>query len=396
MKYYEEPLVSVLMNCYNGSRYIKNAIESVILQSYKNWELVIWDNQSTDNSLDIINLYKKKDKRIKCFVSKNHTDLGGGRASAWKHLKGKYLAILDTDDLFKSDRVLIGGESTKSGERAINLLFNIYNQWIPKEKILTTNVWSSELSKLVSNAMLAQRISSINSISALCEETGADIEEVAKAVGMDTRIGNKFLKSSIGFGGSCFKKDILNLVYISRFYGLNEVADYWESVVKINNYQTNRIGDKIIKALDSEKNNNVVAILGWAFKKDTNDSRESASIYLAKQLLDNNIKINIYDPKVSKSRIINDLALLFKSDNKNDSEVNNLLSKVSIVLDPYDAFINVSAISLCTEWDSFVKLDWNKIYSIMNQPSFIFDGRGILNKSDLSKIGFQTYSIGKS
>ena len=186
-------------------------------------------------------------------------------------------------DLFKSDRVLIGGESTKSGKRATNLLFNIYNQWIPKEKILMTNVWSSELSKLVSNAMLAQRISSINSISALCEETGADIEEVAKAVGMDTRIGNKFLKSSIGFGGSCFKKDILNLVYISRYYGLNEVADYWESVVKINNYQTKRIGDKIIKALDSEKNNNVVAILGWAFKKDTNDSRESASIYLAKR-----------------------------------------------------------------------------------------------------------------
>lgn len=299
-------------------------------------------------------------------------------------------------DLFKSDRVLIGGESTKSGKRATNLLFNIYNQWIPKEKILTTNVWSSELSKLVSNAMLAQRISSINSISALCEQTGADIEEVAKAVGMDTRIGNKFLKSSIGFGGSCFKKDILNLVYISRYYGLNEVADYWESVVKINNYQTKRIGDKIIKVLDSKKNNNVVAILGWAFKKDTNDSRESASIYLAKQLLDNNIKINIYDPKVSKARIIKDLALLFKSDNKNHSEVNNLLSKASIVSDPYDAFLNVSVISLCTEWDSFVKLDWNKIYSIMNQPSFIFDGRSILNMSDLSKIGFQTYSIGKS
>ena len=213
---------------------------------------------------------------------------------------------------------------------------------------------------------------------------------------MDTRIGNKFLKSSIGFGGSCFKKDILNLVYISRYYGLNEVADYWESVVKINNYQTKRIGDKIIKALDSEKNNNVVAILGWAFKKDTNDSRESASIYLAKQLLDNNIKINIYDPKVSKARIINDLTLLFKSDNYNDSEVNNLLSKVSIVSDPYDAILNVGVISLCTEWDSFAKLDWNKIYSIMNQPSFIFDGRGILNMSDLSTIGFQTYSIGKS
>jgi len=298
-------------------------------------------------------------------------------------------------DLFKSDRVLIGGESTKSGKRATKLLFNIYNQWIPKEKILTTNVWSSELSKLVSNAMLAQRISSINSISALCEETDADIEEVAKAVGMDTRIGNKFLKSSIGFGGSCFKKDILNLVYISRYYGLNEVADYWESVIKINIYQTKRIGDNIINALDSEKNNNLVAILGWAYKKDTNDSRESASIYLAKHLLDNNIKINIYDPKVSKDKIKDDLTLLFKSDNKNDSEVNKLLSRVSIVLDPYDTFLNASAVCLCTEWDSFVKLDWNKIYNIMNKPSLIFDGRNLLNKSDLAKIGFQTYSIGK-
>ena len=299
-------------------------------------------------------------------------------------------------DLFKSDRVLIGGESTKSGKKAIDLLFNIYNQWIPKDKILTTNVWSSELSKLVSNAMLAQRISSINSISAVCEKTGADIEEVSKAVGMDTRIGNRFLNPSIGFGGSCFKKDILNLVYISRHYGLDQVADYWESVVKINNYQTERIGDKIIKALDSNNNADTVTILGWSFKKDTNDSRESASIYLARQLLQNNIKINIYDPKVKEERIKDDLTTLFKNDNTHDDEVKKILSRVRIFTEPYDSVLNSSAVSICTEWDDFVELDWNKIFNVMHQPSFIFDGRGLLNKVNLEKIGFQAYSIGKS
>ncbi len=234
------------------------------------------------------------------------------------------------NDLFKSDRVLIGGENTESGKKAVKLLVNIYKKWIPRKKIITTNVWSSELTKLVSNAMLAQRISSINSISAICEKTGADIEEVSKATGMDNRIGSKFLKSSVGFGGSCFKKDILNLVYIARHYGLNEVADYWESVVAINTYQTERIANQIIKSINKNKEESVVAILGWAFKKDTNDSRESASIYLAKKILEQNIKINVYDPRVKESRIIEDLSTIFQKNNIDEKKMKQLLSNVKI------------------------------------------------------------------
>tara|TARA_B100001250_G_scaffold414406_1_gene452584 strand:- start:1277 stop:2710 length:1434 start_codon:yes stop_codon:yes gene_type:complete len=300
------------------------------------------------------------------------------------------------NDLFKSDRVLIGGEQTERGKKAISLLSNIYNKWIPKEKIITTNVWSSELSKLVSNAMLAQRISSINSVSALCEKTGADIDEVSKAVGMDKRIGTRFLNASIGYGGSCFKKDILNLVYISKHYGLDQVADYWESVVKINSYQTERIADKIINVLKPANNNAVVTILGWAFKKETNDSRESASIYLANRLLDNNININIYDPKVKESRIIEDLKSLFKNENKELKKIEESLSRVSVFNDPYDSILNSNLISICTEWYEFTQLDWKKIFNTMSTPRYIFDGRNLLNKLDLDTIGFKTFFIGKS
>jgi UDPglucose 6-dehydrogenase len=215
-------------------------------------------------------------------------------------------------DLFKSDRVLIGHEPTKSGKLAANALIDIYSQWIPLEKILTTNVWSSELSKLASNAMLAQRISSINSLSALCEKTGADIKELSVAIGMDRRIGPEFLNSSVGFGGSCFKKDILNLVYICKHYGLNDVAEFWNQVLKINEYQIERFADKIIELLDGDINNKVVSILGWAFKKNTNDSRESASIYIATKLLISGAKLKIYDPMVKKSRILSDIETLLK------------------------------------------------------------------------------------
>tara|TARA_A100001015_G_scaffold320199_1_gene445729 strand:+ start:131 stop:1540 length:1410 start_codon:yes stop_codon:yes gene_type:complete len=300
------------------------------------------------------------------------------------------------NDLFKSDRVLIGGENTESGKKAVKLLVNIYKKWIPRKKIITTNVWSSELTKLVSNAMLAQRISSINSISAICEKTGADIEEVSKATGMDNRIGSKFLKSSVGFGGSCFKKDILNLVYIARNYGLNEVADYWESVVAINTYQTERIANKIIKSINKNKEESVVAILGWAFKKDTNDSRESASIYLAKKILEQNIKINVYDPRVKESRIIEDLSTFFQKNNIDEKKMKQLLSNVKIFKNAYDSVINSNVVTICTEWDEFIELKWDRIYKSMKAPKQLFDGRNLLNRKELNKIGFKTFFIGKS
>ena len=211
-------------------------------------------------------------------------------------------------DLFKSDRVLIGGDDTESGKAAVAALVSIYSNWIPKEKILTTNVWSSELSKLASNAMLAQRISSINSLSALCEKTGANIEEVSKAIGMDSRIGPNFLKISAGFGGSCFQKDILNLVYLCRHYELYEVAEYWHQVVKINDYQKNRFAKTVISGLNGTVNQKKITLLGWAFKKDTNDSRESAAIYVADILLEEGAEVHVFDPMVKEARIYQDLS----------------------------------------------------------------------------------------
>mgnify|MGYP001189475865 FL=1 len=295
------------------------------------------------------------------------------------------------NDLFKSDRVLIGGENTSKGNEAVSTLVDIYKKWIPIDKILTTNVWSSELSKLVSNAMLAQRISSINSISALCEETGANIDEVSKAVGMDSRIGPHFLKSSVGFGGSCFKKDILNLAYISRFYGLNEVADYWESVVDINNYQTDRFADKIMSCIKDK--DSIITILGWAFKKNTNDSRESASIHISKKILENGYNLKIYDPKVSKQKIINDIIDIMNIDN---SRFELLSEKIEILESPYKAIVDSSLIAVCTEWTEFIDLKWDKIYNDMQKPSWCFDGRNILDKNELEKIGFKTFFIGQS
>ena len=227
-------------------------------------------------------------------------------------------------DLFKSDRVLVGGDDTKTGKAAVAALVAIYLNWIPKEKILTTNVWSSELSKLASNAMLAQRISSINSLSALCEKSGADIEEVSKAIGMDTRIGSKFLKASVGFGGSCFQKDILNLVYLCKHFGLAEVAEYWHQVVKINDYQKNRFAKKIITGLNGTVNQKKITLLGWAFKKDTNDSRESAAIYVADVLLEEGAELHVFDPMVKEARIYQDLTNLWEARNYSKKEIENL------------------------------------------------------------------------
>ena len=299
-------------------------------------------------------------------------------------------------DLFKSDRVLIGGRRTPQGEQAVQALVEIYANWIPCEKILTTNVWSSELSKLVSNAFLAQRISSINSISALCEATGADVEEVAAAVGKDSRIGSKFLKASVGFGGSCFQKDILNLVYLCQQYGLDEVADYWKGVIDINDYQKNRFANRIQQALFNTVNGKKIAFWGWAFKKDTNDTRESAAIYVADQLLSEGAEIVVYDPKVSLARIQMDLQTLLEYRGETEKDINGKLAKLYSVDSAEAACTKAHALAVITEWDVFQTQDFEIIYTQMEKPAFVFDGRKILNHNQLQSIGFTAYEIGKA
>ena len=292
-------------------------------------------------------------------------------------------------DLEVPDRVLIGGGQNKSGNAAINALVKIYSSWVPSENILTTNLWSSELSKLVANAFLAQRISSINSISELCEKTGADVDEVAKAIGMDSRIGSKFLKTSVGFGGSCFQKDILNLVYISKSLGLDKVSEYWNQVIILNNHQRERFAKKILSSLYNTVADKKICFLGWSFKKDTNDTRESAAIYVADLLIDELANIVVYDPKVSKNQIFNDLNKLSTREKSKNKQF------LSVELNPYDAASNSHAIAILTEWDEFKNLDWNKIFKSMKKPAFIFDGRNILDKNKIEKIGFVYNGIGK-
>ena len=294
------------------------------------------------------------------------------------------------NDLLHSDRVLIGGEESEEGKEAIDALVDIYASWIPKERILTTNVWSSELSKLVANAFLAQRVSSINAISELCEVTGADVSEVSRAIGMDSRIGSKFLKASVGFGGSCFQKDILNLVYIAKSYGLNEVADYWEQVIIMNDYQKTRFAENIVSKLYNTVSGKKITFLGWAFKKDTNDTRESAAIYVADALMNEQAEITVYDPKVSEERIYADLDYL----KTRSPEENRKLLKV--VSDPYMACENAHAIAILTEWDEFKEYDWKKIYQSVTKPAFVFDGRKILDSETMGNIGFQYNAIGVS
>ena len=289
-------------------------------------------------------------------------------------------------DLEIPDRVLIGGDNTIEGKKAINSLVEIYASWVPKQNILTTNLWSSELSKLTANAFLAQRISSINSLSELCEETGADIEEVSKAIGMDSRIGKSFLKTSVGFGGSCFQKDILNLVYIARSEGLEKVADYWEQILIINKHQRDRFSKKIINLISKENLKPKVLLLGWAFKKNTNDTRESAAIYVANNLLNKNIEIDIYDPKVKQSQVDFDLSNINVDYDK---------SLVNFIEEP---FLNVSEcniIAIMTEWDEFKDYDWEKIYKKTIKPTYIFDGRNILEVEKIKKIGFNYIGLGR-
>lgn len=288
-------------------------------------------------------------------------------------------------DLLNPDRVLIGGES----EAAIESLANIYGSWVPQDRILRTNVWSSELSKLTANAFLAQRISSINAISELCEHTEANVNEVAKAIGMDSRIGPKFLNASVGFGGSCFQKDILNLVYIARSYNLQAVADYWEQVIILNDHQKRRFSDHLISTLYNTVSGKKIGMLGWAFKKDTNDTRESAAIYVADHLLNEQANIAVYDPKVSDEKMQSDLNYL-NTRTQTENEIG-----VTTSASPYEALKDAHAVAIMTEWDEFKGYDWETIYKNMKKPAFIFDGRNILDKSKMEKIGFEYSSIGK-
>ncbi|WBL22057.1 nucleotide sugar dehydrogenase [Zunongwangia sp. HRR-M8] len=293
------------------------------------------------------------------------------------------------DDLLNPDRVLIGGDiDTEKGREAMQALVDVYGHWVANDHILTTNVWSSELSKLTANAFLAQRVSSINAMSELCEKTGADVSEVAKAVGMDTRIGPKFLKASVGFGGSCFQKDILNLVYISKSFGLNEVADYWEQVIIMNDHQKRRFAANIVKTLYNTVSGKKIAMLGWAFKKDTNDTREAASIYVADYLLNEQAEIVVYDPKVTAEQIYADLAYL---GSRSDEENRKL---VKVVNTAKEACNDAHAIALMTEWDEFKSLDWKEIYENMLKPAFLFDGRKLLSNKEMEDLGFKFYAIG--
>ena len=290
------------------------------------------------------------------------------------------------EDLDDPDRVLIGGEETPEGKAAMETLAGVYATWISRDKIIQTNLWSSELSKLVANAFLAQRISSINSISALCEETGANVDEVASAIGKDSRIGSKFLKSSVGFGGSCFQKDLLNLVYLCEHFGLPEVAQYWRSVIGMNDWQKRRFSTRIINSLFNTVNGKRIAILGFAFKKDTNDTRESPAIYVGRDLLEEEANLAIYDPKVTSDQIYLDLGA--KSEPSREE-------KIEVCSDAYEAVEGAHALAILTEWDEFRDLDYRKIYDRMMKPAFIFDGRNIANRKELIDIGFKVYAIGR-
>ena len=287
-------------------------------------------------------------------------------------------------DLIQPDRVLIGGERTPEGDAAVQKLVEVYANWVPREKIITTNLWSSELSKLVANAFLAQRISSINSISALCEATGADVDEVANAIGKDSRIGPKFLKASVGFGGSCFQKDILNLAYLCEKFGLPEVSAYWESVVKMNDWQKERFASRVVSALYNSVADKKIAVLGFAFKKDTNDTRESAAIAVCRSLLGEQAKVVVYDPKVPASEIVHDV-LGAGGDN----------ARLTVARSAYEAAAGAHAVVVVTEWDEFKTLDFAKIYDGMVKPAFVFDGRNILDLGKLRALGFRAQGIGK-
>ena len=288
-------------------------------------------------------------------------------------------------DLESPDRVLIGGNQSEEGQAAVEKVAGIYENWVARDRIITTNLWSSELSKLTANAFLAQRISSINSISALCEATGADVEEVAVAIGTDSRIGPKFLKSSVGFGGSCFQKDILNLAYLCRHFGLPEVACYWEQVIVMNNFQKERFVRRMLDAMFNTISGKSIAILGFAFKEDTNDARESPAITVCKRLLEEKGNLRIYDPQVSKKTILASLEI-------DHSEYE---SSLEFCNSAEEACEGTHAIALMTEWEEFKSLDYPKILENMLRPAHLFDGRNLLDLKKMKTIGFRVFGIGK-
>jgi UDPglucose 6-dehydrogenase len=283
-------------------------------------------------------------------------------------------------DLENPDRVLIGARQTQSGQAALQEIVEIYRHWVPEEKIVTSNVWSSELSKLVANAFLAQRVSSINTISALCEKTNADIEEVARAVGMDSRIGSKFLKAGVGFGGSCFKKDILNLTYIAENYGLFEVARYWEQVVQINSYQQKRFVNLIINNMFNTVAGKKIAVFGFSFKADTGDIRESPAICVCQSLLEERAVLAIHDPKALEGA---------------NQELADYIGQFTLESDPYQAALGAHAIVITTDWAEFITLDYERIFDAMEKPAFIFDGRNLLDHQKLYEFGFSVHRIGR-
>lgn len=296
------------------------------------------------------------------------------------------------DDLLCPSRVLIGGEQSPEGIKAINTLVSVYANWVPREQIITTNLWSSELSKLVANAMLAQRVSSMNSISALCEATDANVEEISRAIGTDPRIGPKFLKSSVGFGGSCFQKDILNLVYICESFGLKECAEYWHQVVLMNEYQKRRFSHQMVKSMFNTVTGKKIAIYGFAFKKDTGDVRESPAAYVMRDLLDERAMLNVYDPQVERKQMFLEFDYSLQVNNSTVPDLEKMITTCSSAL---EAAKDAHGIAILTEWDEFANLDYGEVFKVMAKPAFIFDGRNILDHENLRKIGFEVYAIGK-
>ncbi|GMR53497.1 hypothetical protein PMAYCL1PPCAC_23692, partial [Pristionchus mayeri] len=291
-------------------------------------------------------------------------------------------------DLANPDRVLIGGENSEEGKKAVAALVEVYSSWVARERIITTNTWSSELSKLVANAFLAQRISSINSISAICEATGADVSEVAHAVGFDSRIGNKFLNASVGFGGSCFQKDVLSLVYLCESLHLNKVAEYWHGVIEINNWQRRRFADQIIAELFNTVAGKKIAILGFAFKKNTGDTRESSAIHVCGHLMEEEARLAIYDPKVEEKQMRIELA--------SETSKDRVEKLVSVFSDPYEAAKDAHAIVVLTEWDEFKTYDYSRIYGSMVHPAALFDGRLLFKRKEMESLGFRFFGIGSA
>ncbi len=282
-------------------------------------------------------------------------------------------------DLLEPDRVLIGGPETEEGHRALEAVVDVYAAWVPRERILTTNVWSAELTKLAANAFLAQRVSSINAIAGLCEATGADVDEVARVVGADRRIGPKFLKAGPGFGGSCFKKDVLNLVYLCETFGLHTAAEYWMGVIKMNQHQQERIVSRLFSAMFNTLANKKIALFGFAFKADTGDTRETPAATVARLLAEEHVRVTVTDPK-ALDNARRDLADL---------------SGVVYETDEYKAAEGADAIVLMTDWRHYPTLDWRRIYDSMRKPALVFDTRNCLDAAELKQIGFRVLNVGK-